>query len=139
MKKRKIMISILLIIFTIVTILSFNIVNKKHDALKHDALIQHRELFNNYEGMKYKEYKVIYLGKYEGYIGFFFDEMDKEYFLKNRLYFYTEQFCLYKDGKLINDCDHIIHLELKEKTRSKIYYDLDTLKVKEFILYKNRI
>ena len=48
MKKRKIIISILLSIFSIVSILSFNIVNKKIDALKQDALIQHRELYNNY-------------------------------------------------------------------------------------------
>ena len=96
-KKFKIFLAITIIFSTVIGISSC-IIKKKQDEFKQEVLKQHRELFSNYEGMEYKEYKVYYLGIYDGYIGLFFDEMDKEKFFGYSDYFYKGQILFYKDG-----------------------------------------
>ncbi len=139
MKKKLRIFIVIISILSIFFGLSVCIVNKKINDLKKEALNQHRELFSNYEGMEYKEYKVFYLGIYDGYIGLFFDEMDKEKFFKYSEYVFKGQILFYKDGKLLNETSKITDFILKEKTKNRLALDFNKLMVKEFILYKNRI
>ena len=137
-KKFKIFLAITIIFSTVIGISSC-VIKKKQDEFKQEVLNQHRELFSNYEGMEYKEYKVYYLGIYDGYIGLFFDEMDKEKFFGYSDYFFKGQILFYKDGKLLNETSKITDFILKEKTKNRFALDFNKLMVKEFILYKNRI
>ena len=137
-KKFKIFLAITIIFSTVIGISSC-VIKKKQDEFKQEVLNQHRELFSNYEGMEYKEYKVFYLGIYDGYIGLFFDEMDKEKFFGYSDYFYKGQILFYKDGKLLNETSKITDFILKEKTKNRFALDFNKLMVKELILYKNRI
>ncbi len=137
-KKFKIFLAITIISSTVIGISSC-VIKKKQDVFKQEVLKQHRELFNNYEEMKYKEYIVYYLGIYDGYIGLFFDEMDKDTFFGYSDYFYKGQLLFYKDGKILKETDQIIFHILKEKTEDRFYLDFTKLKVKQYIFYKNRI
>lgn len=138
MKKKFKILLVITIVFSTIIGISSCIIKKKQDEFKQEVLNQHRELFNNYEEMKYKEYKVYYLGIYDGYIGLFFDEMDKEMFFNYGEYKYQGQLLFYKDGKLLKETDKITN-ELKEKTDCRFYLDFIKFKVKQYILYKNRI